>query len=89
VKTKRVNVPRNYSYLCESYSNFPGFFVLVLRPKGSTRTRGVRTIEYEYEYHCIEYEDVGSQKDMGNGKSQCTQVTRPPGGAAKGRAALN
>ena len=33
---------------------FPVFIVLVLRPKGSTLTRSLSSIEYEY--HFIEYE---------------------------------
>jgi hypothetical protein len=45
-------------------SDFHWLFVLVLRPKGSTRTRARRSQidEYEYEYHFIEYEYEDSEK---------------------------
>ena len=51
---------------CASFPLLPGFFdvVLVLRQKGSTRTRATDTVEYEYHFIEYEYEyeyDVGSK----------------------------
>ena len=42
--------------------------VLVLSPQGGTRTRLASYIEYEYEYHFIEYEYDGSPKVVGKDK---------------------